>query len=166
MEKTTTPQPANSSPRSPRKARASDGSREGKRRAAAILEVLAGVRTPGDAADALAISTQRYYLLENQALAGLVAACEPKTKGSSASPQREIERLRREVQRLENEVRRQQALARTAQRAVGLTTPATSKAKPKGKDGQRKRRPRKPAVRALKAAKRLQSEPAEGQADS
>jgi hypothetical protein len=45
-----------------------------KRQAAAILEVLAGARTPTEAATALAVSLPRYYQLESRALEGLVAA--------------------------------------------------------------------------------------------
>ena len=56
-------------------------SAETKRLATAILEVLAGVRSPADAAKTLEISLPRYYLLEQRALAGLLAACEVRTKG-------------------------------------------------------------------------------------
>jgi hypothetical protein len=136
--------------------KASDGSREARRTATAILEVMAGVRTPTDAAKALGVSTPRFYVLEERALQGMVAACEPRPKGPSASPQREAERLKRQVERLEREVMRQQALARTAQRAVGLSAPPKAEAKPaKGKT----RKARKPSVRALKLATRLQSDP-------
>jgi hypothetical protein len=43
-------------------------SREAQRMAAAILEVLAGVRTPTDAASALGIGVPRYYIYEQRAL--------------------------------------------------------------------------------------------------
>ena len=58
-------------------------SRDAKQRAAAILEVLAGGRTPTQAAQALGVSLGRYYLLEDNALAALVAACEPQPRGPS-----------------------------------------------------------------------------------
>ena len=51
-----------------------DQSREAKQLAAAILEVLAGARTPTEAALALNLSVPRYYQLETQALRGLVHA--------------------------------------------------------------------------------------------
>jgi hypothetical protein len=51
-----------------------DGSREARRLAAAVLEVLAGVRSPSDAARVLGLSLARYYQLEQRALAGLVTA--------------------------------------------------------------------------------------------
>ncbi len=57
------------------------GSREANRVAAAILEVLAGVRTPTCAAEALAISLPRYYQWEERALEGLLLACEPRPLG-------------------------------------------------------------------------------------
>jgi hypothetical protein len=47
----------------------------------AILEVLAGLRTPAEAAQSLQISLPRYYVLETRALEGLVAGCEPKPLG-------------------------------------------------------------------------------------
>ena len=50
-------------------------SRDAQRFATGILEVLAGVRTPTDAAAAMGISVPRYYLWEQRALEGLVAAC-------------------------------------------------------------------------------------------
>src|SRR5271155_4376029 len=59
----------------------SQRSRDAKQRAAAILEVLAGGRTPTQAAQALGLSLGRYYLLEDKALAAVVAACEPQPRG-------------------------------------------------------------------------------------
>jgi hypothetical protein len=46
---------------------------EAHRRAAVILEVLAGVRGPSEAATALGVTVSHYYVLERKALAGLVA---------------------------------------------------------------------------------------------
>ena len=59
----------------PRIAPAASGTAE--RRAAVILEVLAGVRTVAEAAQVLGICANHYYLLERKALAGLVAAPGP-----------------------------------------------------------------------------------------
>ena len=64
-------------------------SREAQRIAAALLEVLAGVRTPTDAAAALNISIARYYLWEKRALEGFVSACEPRPPGEYANHQHE-----------------------------------------------------------------------------
>ena len=50
---------------------------EAQRLAAAILEVLAGVRSPPAASELLGISLPRYYQLEARALEGLVAALGP-----------------------------------------------------------------------------------------
>jgi hypothetical protein len=50
-----------------------EASREAKRLAAAILEVLAGTQAPAEAARWLGISVARYYQLEVRGLAGLVA---------------------------------------------------------------------------------------------
>ena len=45
-----------------------DASRQAKQVAASIFEVLAGARTPQQAAEALAVSLPRYYQLESRAL--------------------------------------------------------------------------------------------------
>ena len=54
-------------------------SREAKRIAASVLEVLAGDSSPTAAAAALEVSLPRYYLLEQRAIEALVTACEPRT---------------------------------------------------------------------------------------
>lgn len=136
----------------------SPASREASQIAAAILEVLAGVRTPTQAAQVLSLSIPRYYLLEQRALAGLVQACEPRPRGPTVDPQREVRQLEKQVTRLQQECGRQQALVRAAQRTIGLAPPPKptpkpgSKSPPVGESGGRKRRPRRPTVRALKAA--------------
>jgi len=133
---------------------AQEGSREARRLAAVILEVLGGVRLPSEAAKALEVSLPRYYSLEVKAVEGLLRACEPRKGGGRArSPAREMQMLRQEVDRLERETARQQALLRVAQRAVGLSSPKPEKKE--GKDGKKRRR-RKPATRALRAAAALQ----------
>jgi hypothetical protein len=132
------------------------GSREAKRLAAVILEVLGGARLPAEAAGALNLTLARYYQLEARALAGLVAACEPRPIGRVASPERELTAAHKEAARWRQECARYQALARVAQRALGLQPPAAAKPKPDAKG--RLRRKRKPSLRALKAAERLKSE--------
>src|ERR1700682_6224924 len=81
----------------PRAAKTAGGAKLGhaadasvKRQAAAILEVLAGARTPTEAATALSVSLPRYYQLESRGLGGLVAACVPKPKGRVKSPVSEV----------------------------------------------------------------------------
>jgi hypothetical protein len=123
---------------------------EARRLAAAILEVLAGARTPAEAAGALALSVPRYYQLESQALRGLLAACEAKPKGRQVGSARELGVLRQDNERLRREVGRQQALVRAAQRAIGLAAPAP--VKPSGK------KPRRRVARALGVAARLRQE--------
>ena len=55
---------------------------ETKRRAAIVLEVLAGMRTPSEAASVLGLSVSYYYLLERKALQGLLNGCLPQPKGA------------------------------------------------------------------------------------
>lgn len=140
-------------------------SREASRVAAAILEVLAGVRTPTQAAQVLSLSIPRYYQMEQRALEGLVHACEPRPRGPTVDPQKDVHRLEKQLARLQQECGRQQALVRAAQRTIGLASPLPAKptAKPGTKPGtpapalaeggKRKRRPRRATVRALKAAR-------------
>ena len=63
---------------------------ESRRQAAAILEVLAGVGTPTDAAKALSLSLVSYYKLEARALRGLVLGCQPVGRGPRPSPEVEV----------------------------------------------------------------------------
>ena len=132
------------------------GSPEAKRLAAAILEALAGVRGPAEVAQALGISLARYYQVETRALAGLLAACEPRRRGGRHRPANELVALRQECERLRKECARQQALVRAAHRTVGLTPP-TSEPPPADRPG-RKRRKRRPRARALKMAALLRED--------
>lgn len=135
---------------------------EAKRRAAVILEVLAGSRRPSEAATALGVTVPRYYFLEAQALAGLLAACEPRTL-AGPRPETRLAQLEKQLRERERECARQQALVRAAQRTVGLAAPpivkpvAGGKTAANGVKNGRSRRRRKPTVRALKAAGALRA---------
>jgi hypothetical protein len=120
--------------------------------AAVVLEVLAGIRGPSDAAEALGVSSMRYYQLEKRAVEGLVAACEPRPIGRQPGA-RDDGRLRKECERLKQDVSRHQALLRSAQRALGVApVPVLSKKPEPGK-----RAKRRPTVRALSIVNRLRS---------
>jgi len=144
-------------------------SREAQQLAAVILEVLAGVRTPTEAAKVMSFTVPRYYFWEQRAIEGLARACEPRPKGQVMSQRHQIAVLEKEVARLRQECSRQQALVRASQRTIGLAGSAQASAKPAAKasgkvaakvatvtagKGKRKRRP---AVRALKAVAVLQA---------
>lgn len=133
-----------------------DSTRDAKRLAAAILEVFAGLRTPEQAAAALGMSLARYYQVEARAMRGMLKACEPKPRGRQANPAREIVIIRRENERLRRDLGRQQSLVRVAQRTIGLNPPPPPKPAPKSSG--KKQRKRKPVVRALTMAARLQQE--------
>jgi hypothetical protein len=130
------------------------GTCEANRMAVVILEVLAGARSPAEAAAALKISLPRYYLLETRALEGMIAACEPKPKGKQPLPQTRIAALEKELAQARRECARQQALVRVAQRSIGLPA-AEPTQKAAAKRDHRGRKRRRPAVRALKAAEVL-----------
>jgi hypothetical protein len=130
-------------------------SAQARQQAAAILEVLAGVRTPAEAAAALAVSLPRYYVLETRAVQGMLLACEPRPLGRQPTTASPLAALRRECEQLRRDCARQQALVRAAQRTIGLPA-APAKPDQKGP----KRRPRRPTARALRAAAQLQTEAA------
>ena len=118
-------------------------SAEAKRLAAAILEVLAGMRTPAAAAQVLKLSLPRYYQLEVRALHGMLAACEPRPLGRLKTSASALAALQRKCEQWRRECTRQQALVRATQRAIGLAAPSAKT------DGS-KRRKRRPTRRALK----------------
>jgi hypothetical protein len=120
-------------------------SREARRAACVVLEVLGGERTAHEAAEALAMSVSAYYLLEQRALDALVTACEPKPSGWVGTAAWELGGLRKRYALLERECARYQALARLAQRTMGIAAPKKEQRKDK----------RRPMRRALAAAKRM-----------
>jgi hypothetical protein len=128
------------------------GAPDARQRAAAILDVLAGERTPAQAADSIGLSLARYFAIESQALSGLVKGCEPRPKGYHKPLEKQIALLRKEIERTRRERDRLQALVRTTQRAVALAVPPPRPHK--------KHCRKRPMVRALKAAAVLRSEPA------
>jgi hypothetical protein len=128
-----------------------EGSKESKRVVGVILQVLAGVLGPYEAAEVLKISPTMYYKIEERALDGMLAACEPRQKGKQKTPQSELKGLKEKYAKLERERARYQTLLRASNRAVGLYMP-------KNKEGQKDKRGRKkkrPTTRALKLAERL-----------
>jgi hypothetical protein len=152
-------------------------SRDAQRVAAVILEVLAGVRTPTEAAAQVGLSVPRYYLWEQRALEGLVRACEPRPKGKAASERHRVAEMEKELARLRQDCARQQALVRASQRTMGLAassghplagaakaaakTGGKTAAKPAEAAGGKAKRKRRPVARALKAVAALQAAPAE-----
>jgi hypothetical protein len=121
------------------------GDETGKRSAALVLEVLAGLRSPTEASTALGVTAMRYYVLERRALEGMVQGLAPRPKGKRRRPEDAVAELTREKRRLEREVGRLQALVRAAERTMRLPPPPSRERKP----GE-KRRARRPQVRAEK----------------
>ena len=114
--------------------------------ASCVLEVLAGMRRPVEAAEALKVSLARYYQLEQRALEALVQGCEPLRRGRASKAGPELQRLRQENERLKRECQRQQALVRLARQAAGLSAPAETPS-----PGKKKRR----IARGQQAAQRM-----------
>jgi len=121
-------------------------SQEARKKAAVVLEVLAGLRTPLQAAQAMSVSLPGYYHLELRALQGLMRGCEPTPKGRQKDANHELAEARQQCRKLTAEVQRYQALARATQRTIGLAPPP-----PAPKTRQPGKRARKPVVRALQA---------------
>lgn len=150
-----------------------EGSREAKRLAVVVLEVLAGTCTTAEGSAALGITTARYYQLEARALRGLIAALEPRMRGPGRRPEARISALERERDRLARELARSQSLVRLAHRAIGIASPAPAKPAKGGKapGGGKKRRRRATArvrrvIGALREASASPSEePAQGAGD-
>lgn len=140
------------------------GSAPANKLAALVLDVLAGARLPAQAAQDAGISLPGYYHLEQRVLDAIVRACEPRPRGKTRSPQRQLDQLQRQVKQLEQECARQQALVRAAHRTIGLTPPAAKPAAEKS-DGKRHRK-RRPTVRALKAARLLRESPPAANAET
>jgi hypothetical protein len=141
-----------------------ESSPQARRLAAVILEVLAGLRGPGEADQAAGVSVPRYYAAEARALQGLLRGCEPATPGRQPTGGAELQKLRQEYQRLQRQCDRQQALLRLQQRALGLSaSPAPAGAGEKKKGGKKRRRPRN---RTLRLIEQLRQGPANGAASA
>jgi hypothetical protein len=116
----TTPRP----PAAPKRAHGVQGGTcEANRLAVVILEVLAGGRTPQEAASVLGVALPRYYQLEVRALQGLVAALEPRPKVRQPSPEGRIAQLEKALVDSRRENTRQRALVRAAERSLGISLP-------------------------------------------
>ena len=114
---------------------------EAQRLAAAILECLAGVRSPPEAAELIGVSLPRYYQLETRALEGLVTALGPRPRGKQPSLELTIARLEKELEAARRDCARQEALVRVTQRSMGWRR-------------QPSRRQPPPVVRALERGSR------------
>jgi hypothetical protein len=138
---------------------------EAQRLAAAILEVLAGLRSPPAAAELLSISLPRYYQLEARALEGLVAALAPRRQGKQPLLENRLKQLEKELEAARRQCARQEALVRVTQRSLGLAALAKPPAAVASGNGKARRR-RKPMVRALKAARNLRAQATAGAGNS
>ena len=155
MKKKTTKTKSDSRPAVKRTLRSAATPSEAQRLAATILEVLAGMRSPPEASQALAISLPRYYQLEARALEGLVAALAPRPLGKQPSLENRVKLLEKQLDVAHRQCARQEALVRVTQRTLGLAIVTPAKSTERDPLGRKKRRP---MVRALKAARSLQAE--------
>jgi hypothetical protein len=144
--------------RTPLAAKASERARKS---AVAVLQVMAGLRTPVEASAALGVTANRYYQLETRGLQALLSAMEPRPRGRTVRPEHEMERLSKEKARAEREAARYLALLRASQKALGLA--------PKGADARDSRdkrgRRRRPRMRAETLISALEASGAVGEAE-
>lgn len=135
-----------------------------RRRAACVLEVLAGVRSPEEAAIALEVQLGTYFQIEERALRGLLSSCSPQPRGHAPDYAKALEESRRRVGELEREVQRHQALLRSAQRTASLlsesrgSSPARAPSAPSRvvvSSASSRRSGRVPKARALRAVAAL-----------
>jgi hypothetical protein len=123
---------------------------QARRLAAVILEVLAGLRGPGEAAQAAGVSVPRYYAAEARAVQGLLKGCEPIAPGRPPGGTAELHQARQECQRLKRQCDRQQALLRLQQRALGrAASPVPARGADTNKGGTKRRRPRQRTLRLI-----------------
>lgn len=136
---------------------------QARRTATVLLEVLAGLRSTGDAARTLEVTPVRFYAIETRAIGGLIAACEPRPSGIQPEVRdaHELTRLREQMRRQGQELNQVRSVLRTTQRQLGVATtpepPAGGKPGKPGKDGKpaTKHKVRRPTVRALTMVRRL-----------
>lgn len=153
-----------------RRTPAPEGSAGAKLLAAAVLEVLAGIRTPASASDALEMPVSRYYMLEDRAVQGLIDALEDRPRGRRRSSEAEIAKLQQEKQQLERELARVQALVRATERVMGALPhlPIKPHVSSNGQRGKRRAKVRATkaitVLRAGVAAARVATEPTDSDA--
>jgi len=129
---------------------------QARRTATVLLEVLAGLRSTGEAARTLGVTPMRFYAIEERAIGGLIAACEPRQSGfqPEARAAHELVRLHEQVRRQGLELNQVRSVLRTTQRQLGVTPPEP-KPKAGGADQVKKRKNRRPTIRALTMVRRL-----------
>jgi hypothetical protein len=135
------------------------GSEKARRCAALILEVIAGLKGPQEASEAMGVSPNRYYQLEARGLAGLVGALEPLPRGRRRGPEHEIAKLEEERDRLGREVVRLQSLVRAANRSLGIPT-----AKKKTAKAGRRRKPSHRGKKVVALLRKPAEDETEGEA--
>ena len=148
-------------PRPPKPPPETQASPQARRTAAVLLEVLAGLRATGSAAQELGVTPMRYYQIEERAIGGLIVACEPRPSG--LPPERrdaqELAKLREQMRRQTQELNQARSVLRTTQRQLGVATavgPIVVKGGTAGKGGApTKHKVRRPTVRALTMVRRL-----------
>ncbi len=115
------------------------GSKEAKKQAAIVLEVLSGERGPQEGCEVMGVSLSRYYQLETRGLQGLITALEPKPRGRQSRPEDEIANLKEENRRLKKDLTRNQSLLRSMERSMGIRSTIAGKGKTKAKKTGRRR---------------------------
>ena len=133
------------------------GSKEAKKHAAIVLEVLSGVRGPQEGCEVMGVSLSRYYQLETRGLQGLITALEPKPRGRQSRPEDEITKLHDENRRLKRDNIRNQSLLRSVERSMGIRSTIAGKGKTKAKKTGRRRVRVSRATRVIGALRKAEA---------
>jgi hypothetical protein len=131
-----------------------EGSKDARRQAVLVLELLTGLRSPSETCEALGCSSTRVYQLETRALQAVITAMEPRPRGPQPNLERRIAELERDKEALADELQRTQALLRAAYRSFGVPASAAPGGGSKPASRTRASKRRKKPARARKAIAR------------
>lgn len=121
-----------------------------RREAACVLEVLAGLRSPEEAAKVIGVSVPTYYNLEAKALKGLLHGCRTESPGRRMALEKRVAEAEQRAAELERQLRRYRSVLRNARRAAQILGDSDESQETGSESGSR-RTPRVRARRAIEA---------------
>ena len=122
-----------------------------RRQAACVLEVLAGLRSPEEAARVIGVSVPTYYNLEARALRGLLHGCRVESPGRRMSVEKRLAESEQRAAELERQLQRYRSVLRNARRAARILGEGGESLAADAEPEVRRRKPRVRARRAIEA---------------
>ena len=122
-----------------------------RREAACVLEVLAGLRTPEEAAKVIGVSVPTYYNLEARALKGLLHGCRTESPGRRLALEKGGAESEQRCEELERQLQRYRSVLRNARRAAQILGESDESQATGSESGRTRRKPRVRATRAIDA---------------